>query len=272
MLKEFLSATGIVLTFVIFVPYIRSIRRGHTKPHAFSWLIWALGTLVVFGAQLVAGGGVGAWPIGVSGVITGYVALLAYRGRTDRSIHRSDWIFLAVALAALPSWLFTSNPLWAVVILTGADLAGFGPTFRSAYVRPHQERTGFYALAAARNAIVILALEAHSTTTVLFPAAVGVACLLLVAVILWRRRALAQPRPAVPSPAEPETTNGGSRSVLRELRRWALHVQRHPAPFHHHQVRPSVQTAGRMVSERRQMISTSSAGRRPVRCAVTRLV
>ena len=74
MLKEFLSATGIVLTFVIFVPYIRSIRRGHTKPHAFSWLIWALGTLVVFGAQLVAGGGVGAWPIGVSGVITGYVA------------------------------------------------------------------------------------------------------------------------------------------------------------------------------------------------------
>ena len=193
MLKELLSATAIVLTFVIFVPYIRSIRRGHTRPHAFSWLIWALGTLVVFVAQLVADGGPGAWPIGVSGVITGYVALLAYRKRTDRSIHRSDWIFLAIALAALPSWLFTSNPLWAVVILTGADLAGFGPTFRSAYARPYQERTGFYALAAARNAIVILALEAYSLTTVLFPAAVGVACLLLVAVIVWRRRTLAQP-------------------------------------------------------------------------------
>ena len=32
MLKELLSATAIVLTFVIFVPYIRSIHRGHTRP------------------------------------------------------------------------------------------------------------------------------------------------------------------------------------------------------------------------------------------------
>jgi hypothetical protein len=192
MVKEILSAAAIVLTFAIFVPYIRSIRSGLTKPHVFSWVIWALGTFVVFLAQLAGSGGLGAWPIGVSGLITAYIAVLAYGKKCDTVITKLDWAFLTVALSALPSWFLTSDPLWAVVILTALDLAGFGPTFRSAYVRPHDERMGFYALAAGRNVLAILALEQYSLTTVLFPAAVGIACLAFVAMVAYRRKVLAR--------------------------------------------------------------------------------
>jgi len=139
MYKELLGAAAVVLTFAMFVPYIRSIRDGRTKPHVFSWIIWALGTFIVFLAQLADRGGFGAWPIGVSGVITGYIAVLAYGRRSDTSITRTDWAFLAIALAAVPSWLLTSNPLLAVVLLTGMDLAGFAPTFRHAFSQPHEE-------------------------------------------------------------------------------------------------------------------------------------
>ncbi len=186
--KEFLSGVAIVLTFVIFIPYIRSILSGNTRPHVFSWVIWALSTFVVFLAQLAGGGGVGAWAIGVSGIITAYVAILAYVKRIDRSITRSDWVFLFSALVALPCWYFTANPLWAVVILTGVDLAGFGPTFRSAWHQPYQEHIGFYSLAAVRNFLVILALETYSLTTVLFPAAVGIVIIFFVPMVLYRRR------------------------------------------------------------------------------------
>jgi hypothetical protein len=196
MIKEALSAAAIVLTFAMFVPYIRSIRRGLTKPHVFSWLIWALGTFVVSLAQLAGSGGVGAWPIGVSGLITAYIAILAYRNQCDIAITRSDWVFLAVALAAVPIWFLTSDPLWAVVILTGLDLAGFGPTFRSAYSRPYDERIGFYSWAAVRNLLAILALEHYSLTTVLFPAAVGAACVAFVAMVAYRRKQLPREIPA----------------------------------------------------------------------------
>jgi hypothetical protein len=47
-------------------------------------------------------------------------------------------------------------------------------------------------LIALRNLIVILALEHYSLTTVLFPAAVGIACLIFVAMVFYRRRALAR--------------------------------------------------------------------------------
>ena len=77
--KEFLSAIAIILTLVAFIPYIRSIQSGKTKPHVFSWIIWASVTFIVFLAQLSDSAGAGAWPIGISGVITLYVAVLAYR-------------------------------------------------------------------------------------------------------------------------------------------------------------------------------------------------
>ena len=193
MSKELLSAAAIALTFGIFFPYIRSIHRGKTKPHVFSWAVWGLGTFIVFLAQLAGRGGLGAWPIGVSGVITGYVALLAYLKRADIVITRADWAFFFAALSALPFWSLTSDPLWAVVILTVVDLIGFGPTVRRAYDHPHEESASFFALGAVRNLLAILALEHYSLTTVLFPAGVGLACLLLVFMLAYRRRSLAVP-------------------------------------------------------------------------------
>lgn len=188
--KEFLSAVAIALTFIAFFPYIRSILKGDIKPHVFSWIIWGITTFVVFFAQLEGKGGVGAWPIGVSGVITLFIAFLAFIKRSDITITALDWVFLTLALSSLPFWYFTSDPLWAVVILTTVDILGFGPTVRKAFEAPYSESLLFFALFAARNFIVILALENLSVTTVLFPAIIAIACVLLILVILYRRRAL----------------------------------------------------------------------------------
>lgn len=189
--KEILSAFAIALTFAAFVPYIRTIIHGTTKPHVFSWFIWGTTTFVVFLAQLEGKGGVGAWPIGVSGVITIFIAFLAYVKRADIAITKADWIFFISALSSLPLWYLTSDPLWAVVILTTVDVLGFGPTVRKVYSFPHSESLLFFALFAARNLIVIVALETHSVTTVLFPAVIAVACMLLMAMATYRRRVVA---------------------------------------------------------------------------------
>jgi hypothetical protein len=189
--KESLSAIAIVLTFAAFVPYIRAIVNGTTRPHVFSWVIWGATTFVVFLAQIEGKGGAGAWPIGVSGSITMLIAFLAYVKRADITITKTDWLFFVSALSSLPLWYFTSDPLWAVVILTTVDVLGFGPTVRKAYSFPHSESLPFFALFAAPNILVILALENYSVTTVLFPAVIAVACMSLMAMVTYRRRVLA---------------------------------------------------------------------------------
>ena len=191
MYKQLLGAIAIGLTIIAYFPYIRSIIQGKTRPHVFSWVIWGTSTSIVFLAQLADKGGAGAWVIGVSGVISIYVAILAYIKRSDSTITRMDWLFFILAMASLPLWYLTSDPLWAVVLLTTVDVLGFGPTFRRAYARPFDEQLMFFVIVIARNFIVVLALENYSLTTVLFPATIAAVCLIFSLMVAYRRRVVA---------------------------------------------------------------------------------
>ncbi|MGJ8620654.1 MAG: hypothetical protein ACSHWN_09995 [Methylophilaceae bacterium] len=186
--KAILSGLAIALTFLTFIPYIRSILKGITKPHVFSWIIWGTTTFFVFLAQLDDNGGIGAWPIGVSGIITVMIAYLAYTKRSDISITKSDWLLFIMAMSALVLWYLLKDPLWAVVVLTIVDSIGFIPTIRKVYYAPYSEPLSFIILFFLRNILVILALEHYSITTVLFPAVIALDCLLLIALIMIRRQ------------------------------------------------------------------------------------
>lgn len=192
MTKEIIGVAATAIALIAFLPYIRSVHQGRTKPHVFSWIIWGSTTFIVFLAQLADQGGAGAWPIGVSGLITLYVAALAFAKRSDIKVTRTDWLFFLAAMAALPAWFLTADPLWAVVILTTVDVLGFGPTIRKIYDRPYDEHPTFYTLILIRNLISMAALQNYTLTTLLFPAATGIATMVFLAVMLVRRRAMAE--------------------------------------------------------------------------------
>ena len=185
--RPLISALATALTFAAYLPYIRSIARGHTRPHVFTWTVWGVATGIAFLAVLRAGGGAGAWPIGFSGAVTLFVAVLAYIKRSDITITRADWLMFVAALSAMPIWLATNDPLWAVVLITAIELLGFGPTLRKTWLQPHSESMSFLAIMVVRNALILAALDHLTMATVLFPATSAAACGLLIAVMTWRR-------------------------------------------------------------------------------------
>lgn len=191
-IKLVFSGIAITLAIAGFVPYIALILRGKVKPHVFSWVIWGITTTIVFFAQLEAEGGMGAWPIGLSGFITIFIAFLAYIKRGDATITKLDWGCLALALASLPLWYVTNDPLWAVLILTTIDMIGFGPTFRKVYHRPFEDSRIFFIIMILRNACSVVALEAYSVTTVLFPFCLAVGFLIILVILQFRRSVLSQ--------------------------------------------------------------------------------
>lgn len=190
MTKILFSNLAIALTFLAFVPYILQILKGKVRPHVISWLIWGMSTTVIFVAQLHDDAGVGAWPIGVSAALTLGVALLAFVHRADTKIDGKDILTLSFSLMAIPFWYLTAEPLYAVIILTLVDLSGFIPTLRKINRDPHTESMIFFALFAARNLLVLLALENYSTVTTLFPAAIGLACLAIMIIMFIQRNRL----------------------------------------------------------------------------------
>ena len=126
----------------------------------------------------------------LSNQVTLYVACLAYIKKSDILITKTDWLFFLLAMASLPLWYLTADPLWAIVILTAVDVLGFVPTFRTAYSQPFKEQLRFFVIMAVRNLISILALEHYSLTTVLFPAVIAAACLVFILMVLCRRRVI----------------------------------------------------------------------------------
>lgn len=185
--RPLVGTLATALTAAAYLPYISSIFHGQARPHMFTWIIWGLATGIAFLAVHQAQGGAGAWPIGFSCAVSLFVAGVAYVQRADVTITRTDWLLFFAALAAMPLWVAANDPLWAVVLITLIELLGFGPTLRKTWFRPHSESMSFLAILIVRNALIITALERHTLTTVLFPAAAAAACGLLIAVMAWRR-------------------------------------------------------------------------------------
>lgn len=185
--KAWLSAIATAISVLAIFPYLLSTLRGTIRPHVMSWTIWGITTSIVFWAQRAAGGGVGAWPVGFSALVAFVIAITAYTKRGDVHIARADWVFFVTALAAIPLWLATNNPLAAVLLVTAVDILGFGPTLRKAYDFPESESLLFFSLIVVRNVLVLMALESYSLTTALFPAAIGSMAAVVAVVVVTRR-------------------------------------------------------------------------------------
>jgi hypothetical protein len=190
--KEILSIIAIILTIVSFYPYIRSIQKGETKPHYFSWIIWGVTTFLASLTEFADHGGAGAYSVLLSGILCFYVAYLAYNQKRDYVIEKSDWIVFFLALSSLVVWYVTSNPLWAAIILTLVDSFGFIPTFKKAYDYPWEENITFYVIMTLRNFFAIFAMENYSITTTVFLWVINILGIILIGFIWWRRWQLAK--------------------------------------------------------------------------------
>lgn len=189
--KTILGILAVLVGLISYIPYYRDILRGSTKPHPFSWFAFALMLGITFFAQLVTGGGAGAWVNGVSAVAVFGIAILSL-SKGDREITTFDWFCFAGALLGIVLWRATNNPLTAVIIVAATDTIAFAPTFRKAYLRPHEETMSLFIFSAAKYAISLFALLVFTPTTALFPVVLVASNLALVFLLIVRRRRLAK--------------------------------------------------------------------------------
>ena len=171
--------------------YIKDIFKRTIKPHPFSWFGWGVLDVVIFSAQIVKGGGAGAWVTGVAAVVNVGIAIAAL-SRGEKQITWSDWACFIGALLGIVLWILTDDPLYAVVVASVVNYLAFVPTFRKAYLRPQEESLNIFVFDIIKFLLSIAALQALNPTTALFPAASAVSNAIFVGMVLLRRRQLAK--------------------------------------------------------------------------------
>jgi hypothetical protein len=187
--KIILGFLTIGLQVISYGAYFVGIFKGKTKPHAFTWFVWAVINSVVFAAVLLSGGGAGAWVLGMNMLACSVIAIIGL-WQKHVSYDKYDWIAMAGALIGIFLWWLTKNPLYAVILVTIADVIGTIPTFRKAYRAPFEENALSFSISAINYPISIAALGSLSLTTVLYPAVITIMDAFLVPLILIRRKKL----------------------------------------------------------------------------------
>ncbi|OGJ58049.1 hypothetical protein A2881_02770 [Candidatus Peribacteria bacterium RIFCSPHIGHO2_01_FULL_55_13] len=166
--KELLGGIGVGLTLIGYAFYFHDIFFGRTKPHAFSWFLWALLAAIGFAAQVTGQAGPGAWAIGLDAVVCSIMFVLAlFKG--EKGYVLSDWIALFATLAAILLWRITGTPVLSVILIVIIDAFAFYPTVRKSVQKPYEEAASLYALCSLKFVFVLLALEHYSLITALYP-------------------------------------------------------------------------------------------------------
>lgn len=177
------------MTLVGYSFYFRDIFANKTKPHAYSWLVWASLTAIAFFGQLSENAGPGAWVTATTALISFVIFGLAIK-KGEQQITKSDRLNLAGAGLALLIWFFTNDPVFSIILITIVDFLGFIPTIRKSFNKPHEETLIHYVFAGLKFVLAIVALDNYTLTTWLYPASLVVSNLLFVPMLIIRRKQL----------------------------------------------------------------------------------
>lgn len=186
-IKIILSITATSIGIISYIPYFKDTLSGKTKPHAFSWFIWALLGYIAGFAQIAGGGGIGALVVLTTATISLAISLLSLKKLGMQFVTKSDWVGLIVALLTIPLWIITKGPLVSVILISIIDMVGFWPTIRKAYSYPYDETMSTYVLSTVKHCLTVLAQQKYTLVTILYPASLAVLTGVFVVELLLRR-------------------------------------------------------------------------------------
>lgn len=187
--KPILGIVAVAIGFVSYVPYFKGILSGRTKPHAFSWLVWATLNAIAFAAQVVGKSGPGAWVTGCTALMCTCIFVLALM-KGERKFATFDWLSLGGAALALLLWQLTDMPVVAVALITLTDVLGFLPTLKKGFLKPREENVAHFALGSISVLVALFAIETLTLTTWLYPAAIMLLDGSFAVILVLRRRSL----------------------------------------------------------------------------------
>src|SRR3989344_9662538 len=188
-IKNIVGIVAIVLTFIAYTPYFRDLLKGKTKPHIFSWFIWAIVTSIIYALQVSAGAGLGSLVTLAVAVISLLIFILGFKNG-NKMIKKIDIVFLILALLAIPLWLVIDQPVLSIILLSTIDMLGFVPTVRKSWNEPYSETLSLYTITTFRHALSIIALEHYNIVTMLFPITWVVANALFSIMLIIRRKTI----------------------------------------------------------------------------------
>lgn len=167
-LHSWIGLTSGAIALAAFIPYIRSILRGQTRPNRASWFIWAFAEIVTTATYAASGADATLWVAAGYTLGTITVASLSLRyGEGGASL--LDLMCLTGASIALIPWLALDQPELALYMIIFVDALAVFPTLKKAIADPESENRTYWSLSFLAAVINIFAINRWTPEIVVFP-------------------------------------------------------------------------------------------------------
>lgn len=186
-----ISGNFVILGFIIQcfggLRYFLDTIRGKIQPNKVSWLLWTLGPLSAFAAEIVQG-------VGIQSLMTfgvGFIPLCIFIGsffnkKAYWKLGVLDYICGLLALVGLLLWYITKIGNIAIFFGILSDGLGSVPTIIKSYHHPESESYSIYLTSFLIAAITILTITSWNFATWGFPIYMVIVNLLIFLLIKYK--------------------------------------------------------------------------------------
>jgi hypothetical protein len=178
-----------VLQALFYVPYLRDVLAGTTRPHRGSWGIWLTLSLIVLASQRADGGRWSLLVVVAQLVGAAAILLLSVR-RGVGGASRLDLGLLALAAAGVAGWFVAGDPTIATICVVIADCVAVVMMLPKTYADPYSETLSAFLFSAASGLLAMVAVGSLNFGLLLYPAYFVVADTVLITLIVRRRQVL----------------------------------------------------------------------------------
>jgi hypothetical protein len=161
----YLSAIAMLWSFV---PYIRDIFKGNTKPERASWLIWAMLGAISFFSLLAKGASYSLFMPAAQGIGDLFIFILAIKFGMGGFMKR-DIIALVGAAVGLFLWYLTKEPAVALFIAILIDAMGTTLTVIKSYEHPASETISNWVFVSIGGFFSCIAVGGYNLLLLVFP-------------------------------------------------------------------------------------------------------
>lgn len=164
-----LGFASALLSIAAYLPYIRDVIRGRTRPQRASWLIWSVLGCIAFAAQWADGATHSLWFVGsqVAGTVTVF-ALAVLKGQ-GRYLTQMDTGALSLAAVGVLLWHLTETPATALAIVIAVSALGGALTVAKCLQDPGSETVSTWGMSWVAAGLGLMTLDRFEPILLAYP-------------------------------------------------------------------------------------------------------
>ncbi len=167
-IQPYIGYAAGILGFVPFWFLVVSMRKGVTKPNLAGWVLYTVAMIMIVASTIALHAWQAVW-LAVAYVIGQSVVIVISFKTGYFAFSKFDYACLFLSFFSIVLWIYTSNPLYALVLNVIIDGLGTLAIAKKLYKHPGTEDTKAWSISLAVATLNVFAVAALDLSNALYP-------------------------------------------------------------------------------------------------------